>query len=246
MRLTPIFISVLFAMTLSACGQAVGSSASGYGTDENVPAGMTEPELNAPVGPQPDENDGIASEINPDISQAYFFPKYSSSFGVSKKVFDEAQRYYDQNWKNFTNTRYVVLIDMGMNASKKRLALLDLKTGTAELHLVSAGRGSDPDGDGNATLFSNMPESKKTSLGFYKTLSTYNGKHGRSLRLQGLSSTNSNAYSRAIVVHGASYVTEASNWAGRSEGCPAMDNKVVQAVIDRIQGGAMMLIDRMN
>lgn len=246
MRPTKIFISALFALTITACGQAIGSSATGYGTDENAPAGMTEPDLNAPVGPQPDDNSNSASEINMDTTQAYFFPKYSSGFGVSEKVFNEAQKYYDQNWKNFTNTRYVVLIDMGLNASKKRMALLDLKTGTAELHLVSAGRGSDPDGDGNATLFSNTPESNMTSLGFYKTMATYNGTHGRSLRLQGLSSSNSNVYSRAIVVHGATYVTEASNWAGRSEGCPAMDNKVVQSVIDRIQGGAMMLIDRMN
>lgn len=226
----------MFALT--ACGKSIGS------VDQEVPAGMTEAELNAPIdGSDPNApQDATPVEPEADTGQVYFFPKYSSSFMVTETIYNRAQKYYDQHWKEFTNRRYVVLIDFGLRSNQKRFVLLDLKTGKAETHNTSVGKGSDPDGDGIATKFSNTPESNKSSLGFYKTLATYTGKHGRSLRLDGLSSTNSNALSRAIVIHGADYISDLRNVAGRSLGCPALDNAVVQGVIDKIKGGAMMLI----
>ena len=63
------------------------------------------------------------------------------------------------------------------------------------------------------------------------------------MRLDGLSSTNSNARKRAIVVHPATYVSDSASRAGRSWGCPALDPKVSKSVIDRIKGGSLMLID---
>ena len=57
-----------------------------------------------------------------------------------------------------------------------------------------------------ATSFSNEYGSYKSSLGFYLTASTYQGKNGYSLILDGLEKgINDRARERAIVVHGAAY-----------------------------------------
>ncbi|MGE4132927.1 MAG: murein L,D-transpeptidase catalytic domain family protein [Bdellovibrionales bacterium] len=234
---------VTLALSITACGQPIGTYSA---SEENPPPGTTEADLNAPV----DGTDGLTPDRSADPvekdpienSQTYFFPSYKAEFGIPRNIFDDAKKYYDQHWSSFENRRYVMIIDMGQHSSKKRFLLIDLKTGTYERHNVSHGSGSDTNNDGYAESFSNTEGSKKTSLGFYKTLYTYNGTHGRSLRLDGLSSTNSNALARAIVVHGASYVSDSSGRAGRSWGCPALDEGIVQGVIDRVRNGAMMYI----
>ena len=115
-----------------------------------------------------------------------------------------------------------------------------MESGEVEEHLVSHGRGSDSDHDGYATRFTNIPDSQTTSIGFFKTAESYTGNNGYSLRLDGLSSTNSNARSRAIVIHGADYVGAGFNPIGRSWGCPALERKSTRSIIDRIKGGAMI------
>jgi hypothetical protein len=85
---------------------------------------------------------------------------------------------------------------------------VNLADGRTRSHLVAHGRGSDPAHTGWLERFSNEPRSNATSAGAYKTGSLYVGAHGRSMRLEGLDPTNSNALSRAIVVHGAWYVNE--------------------------------------
>jgi hypothetical protein len=108
---------------------------------------------------------------------------------------------------------------------------------------VSHGRNSGVD---KATRFSNAPNSYETSLGFYTTGHTYQGKHGLSLRLHGLEKGfNSNAEARAIVVHGAEYVNAArvnSAYMGRSLGCPAVPVKESREVIKTIQDGSVLFI----
>jgi hypothetical protein len=235
-----IFLIVPF---LSACSASMGEPVSV--DEEIVPPGTTEGDLNAPV----DGTDGLTPEtsadqptVQPMDNQPYFFPAWSSSFGISKSMYERAQKYYDQHWSSFSVRRYVVIIDMGLHSSKKRFVLFDLKTGKFEKHNVAHGSGSDPDKDGWVERFSNAEGSNATSVGFYKTLYTYNGNHGRSLKIDGLESTNNNALARAVVIHGADYVSDKNSKAGRSWGCPALDNAVVQGVIDKLQGGAMLLI----
>lgn len=230
---------VLFlSYQLIACGQAVQS-------ESPLKAAQAEWEENAPI----DGTDGLTPETAADAprvftedTQTYFFPKWESAMGVSEKIFTRAQAYYNQHWVEFPNRRYVVLIDLGQHSSKKRFLLIDLKTGKYERHNTAHGAGSDPNADGWVDSFSNVSGSNKSSVGFYKTLYTYNGKNGRSLRIDGLESTNSNALARAIVVHGANYVSDKNSSAGRSNGCPALDHAVVQTVIDKIRDGAMLLI----
>jgi len=113
---------------------------------------------------------------------------------------------------------------------------------TAVRTLAEAGVGSDPDGDGFATIFSNTPDSRTSSLGFYMTAHEYNGANGRSMRLFGLEDTNSNAFKRYIVVHGADYVVDDDNHAGRSFGCPAVDRKNLDDLINKTKEGSLLLL----
>lgn len=212
----------------------------------NPDAARAEADENASI----DGTDGLTPETSADGVQfgpmeaptPYTWPAWSSKMGITNAIYTRAQAYYNQHWKEFAVTRYVVLIDLGLHSSKKRELLLDLKTGAYEKHNVAHGSGSDPDKDGWVESFSNVSGSNQSSLGFYKTLYTYNGKNGRSLRIDGLESTNSNALARAVVIHGASYVSDKNSKAGRSNGCPALDHAIVQGVIDKIKGGAMLLI----
>ena len=104
--------------------------------------------------------------------------------------------------------RTLTVIDYSQPSTETRLWVFDLKT--RELlyeELVAHGQGS---GANMATKFSNNDDSHQTSLGLFVTDTTYVGKNGYSLRLDGLDKGfNDRARDRAIVMHGAPYVSEA-------------------------------------
>jgi hypothetical protein len=135
----------------------------------------------------------------------------------------------------------LALIDYALPSTEKRLWLIDTDSGhVLQQELVAHGRGS---GELFAEQFSNEPSSYQSSLGLFIAKDSYVGKHGLSLRLQGLEpGINDQADARAIVMHGASYVSEAhvARWGrlGRSLGCPALDPGVTAGVIERLRGGA--------
>jgi hypothetical protein len=97
-----------------------------------------------------------------------------------------------------------------------------------------------------AKSFSNDLNSNKSSLGFYVTKSTYNGKHGMSLRISGLEhGFNDNAEARGVVVHGAPYVNAGranSDYMGRSQGCPALPENEYAQVINIIKDGSVLFV----
>lgn len=159
---------------------------------------------------------------------------------VPTALLEKAVVYYDANKASFANHTYIVVVDFTKNSAKKRFFVVNLVSGAVASYYVAHGKGSDPDFDGFATKFSNTANSEMSSLGFYRTRSTYTGTHGRSLRLEGLSSTNSNVLSREIVVHGASYVQNAPVKQGRSWGCFALPMSQKDAVITQIQNGALI------
>lgn len=225
-------LTVFLLIVLPNCGEIPAM---------DLPTGeaKTEVELNAVLAEDLDVASVMAAP-----TETYQWPPYKDSFTCSQKVYDAAQKFYVEHPDQFPNNRYVVIIDFAKISSTRRLMLMDLKTGKIEKYLVTHGQGSDPDNDGYAQKFSNTPESKMSSLGAYRTLTTYIGGNGRSLRLDGLEDTNSKALSRLIVMHGSNYVKEASRRVGRSWGCPAMDHAVVQSVIDRVRGGALLYIGR--
>jgi hypothetical protein len=137
----------------------------------------------------------------------------------------------------------LTVIDYSRPSTKPRLWVVDLATGVVLFEeLVAHGQGS---GDNLATKFSDEPDSHQSSLGLFVTGETYTGKHGYSLRLQGLEDgVNSRALERAIVVHAADYVSPGTVSAlgrlGRSWGCPALGRNVAKRVIDTIKDGSLI------
>ena len=177
-----------------------------------------------------------APSTPPSSKYSYLDPRHE----VPQEALQKATDYFDANKSRFSNQNYITVIDFTKYSGNKRFFVVDMKTGSVESFFVAHGLGSDPNYTGYADSFSNTPESKKTSLGFYKTAETYSGDHGYSLRLDGLSSTNSNARDRDIVVHGASYVDASLQKMGRSWGCPALPLNDYTHVISMIKGGSLM------
>lgn len=134
----------------------------------------------------------------------------------------------------------LTLIDYSRPSTEPRLWVIDPRTGTVQFsELVAHGRAS---GEHLARSFSNRDGSRQSSLGLFRTAETYQGRHGYSLRLDGLEpGVNDRARSRAIVMHGADYATPEFSARfgrlGRSWGCPALDPAVHREVIDTIRGG---------
>lgn len=137
----------------------------------------------------------------------------------------------------------LTVIDYSRPSTDKRLWVFDLESRQLLYEeLVAHGQGS---GDNMATRFSNESDTHRTSLGLFVTRDTYVGKNGYSLRLDGLErGFNDHARARAIVMHGASYVSEAVARAlgrlGRSWGCPALREGVARDLIDRVKGGGLV------
>lgn len=155
-----------------------------------------------------------------------------------------ALAYYDANPGKFQSD-YMGIIDMGKHSKEERFFIIDLKTGAVEKTVVAHGSGSDPSNTGTPTRFSNVNNSKMSSLGFYKTGETYtSGKVGFALRLDGLQATNSAARARGVVLHASSYVSRGRAKQGRSWGCPAVPTSENRGIIAKLKGGRLLLIEK--
>lgn len=136
--------------------------------------------------------------------------------------------------------RRLAVIDFSKPSTEHRLWVFDLETRELTLtDYVAHGQGS---GGINTTDFSNRPGSHQTSLGMFRTSETYVGRNGYSLRLDGLEpGFNDRARDRAIVMHGADYVSEGAikrlGRLGRSWGCPAVRADIARTLIDDIKNG---------
>ncbi len=146
---------------------------------------------------------------------------------------------------NPKNPSVISIIDFTKPSTEKRFFIIDLQKQKILLKTyVAHGMGS---GDNYAEKFSNTPNSKMSSAGFYITGDSYIGKHGYSLRLKGIEKDiNDNAEKRAVVIHSAWYVSEdfisKNGRLGRSWGCPAVDEKIVNELIDLIKNGTILYI----
>lgn len=135
----------------------------------------------------------------------------------------------------------LTVIDYSLPSSQPRLFVFDLAAKKILFReLVAHGKNS---GGNLANFFSNSPGSLATSLGLFVTADTYVGSNGYSLRLKGLEEgVNDMAWDRAIVMHGAPYVSRAAVRAlgrlGRSWGCPAVRKEVARKMIDTLRGGS--------
>jgi hypothetical protein len=177
-----------------------------------------------------------APEAERDISllRAHF-----AAAGIPAHPLEQALRAYACGSARGEFARPILtLIDYSRPSTEPRLWVLDLEEGIVRFNtLVAHGRGS---GLGRAVAFSNVPNSKQSSLGLFRTDETYDGQHGYSLRLVGLEpGVNDLAYSRNIVIHGAGYATakfaSLHGRLGRSWGCPALDPSIHRELIDAIR-----------
>ncbi|MBA2918902.1 hypothetical protein GON01_13450 [Sphingomonas sp. MAH-20] len=138
----------------------------------------------------------------------------------------------------------VGVADFSPASRDPRFYLVDMANGRVSSFLVAHGRGSDPDHSGWLKRFSNDEGSNATSSGVYLTAGEYEGKHGRSMRLQGLDPTNCNAEPRAVVIHGAWYVSPQMvaehGKLGRSEGCFAFSEADLPRVLERLGPGRLI------
>lgn len=144
----------------------------------------------------------------------------------------------------------IAVVDFARISASPRLWLVNLDTGARQatpVH-VAHGKGSDPRHTGTARLFGDEHKTGMSSLGAFRGGSRYTGKHGRSVALDGLDPTNSQARSRFIVIHSTSpsndYVSAAylrlKNRLGRSCGCFVVRREVLTRLSDVVRDGGFL------
>lgn len=188
----------------------------------------------------------LKSNLDVKIEEAYNTLQ-SNQFELPKQsCFSEALKgFYSLQDRGIVKSNILTLIDFSLSSNVKRLWIIDLSNNIVLLQtLVAHGRNT---GEEFATAFSNRSESFKSSLGLYVTGEVYRGKHGISLRLDGLEKgINDNARNRAVVLHGADYVSESfiknNKRLGRSLGCPAVPVELTSKIIETIKGQSCLYI----
>lgn len=164
--------------------------------------------------------------------------------GLADIVQQAMQRHYDR----LLHHDLVGIADFAQPSRQPRFWVVDRAAGTATAHLVAHGSGSDPEHSGWLHRFSNAPGSNASSAGAYRTGDPYVGKHGRSQRLAGLDPENNNAEARAIVIHGAWYVStdmaRRHGKIGRSQGCFAFDEASLDSILARLGAGRLIYAGR--
>jgi len=139
----------------------------------------------------------------------------------------------------------LTIVDYSLPSVRRRMWVIDMRTRRVLFNeMVAHGSNS---GENYATEFSNVIGSRQSSLGLFRAEEIYEGRHGYSLRLAGLEpGVNDNARDRAIVVHGAEYVSSdfigEHGRIGRSWGCPAVNSRVSRPLIDRIKEGGALFV----
>jgi len=180
-------------------------------------------------------NTNVYNTLDPNNFQ---FPKEES---FSKAL----EGYYLLKSKGLIKKEFLTIIDFSLSSRIKRMWIIDMNQNKIILNsLVAHGKNS---GQEYAKEFSNKNQSNKSSLGFFATGEVYQGKHGLSLKLDGLEKgINDNARKREVVVHGADYVSENfiknHKRLGRSQGCPAVPVELSKKIIEIIKDKSCLFI----
>jgi len=168
--------------------------------------------------------------------------------GVAPGIMRRALSALDRHAGTIAHRDVIAIADFSLPSRAPRFHIVNLASGNMRSYLVAHGRGSDPRHTGWLERFSNAAGSHATSEGAYRTDGMYIGAHGRSIRLTGLDGSNSNALGRAIVVHGAWYVSpemaRAHGVLGRSEGCFALATANLPEVLERLGPGRLIYADK--
>ena len=207
-------------------------------------------------------NKDTSKNLKKEVVKTTNNPSHNLTKATEKKVTDKTKELYDSlnlegklTYKIFKiamlglesinppKKEYIAIVDFTKDSSEKRFFMIDLVNKKVLYNdLVAHGRNS---GEKVTKKFSNTEDSHMSSLGFYVTNETYYGSNGYSLRLEGLDpGLNDNARKRAIVLHGAPYVSteniEETGKIGRSWGCPAVPMAIYRDVIDKLKGGNLL------
>ncbi|MEO0045956.1 MAG: hypothetical protein RL705_1147 [Bacteroidota bacterium] len=181
------------------------------------------------------ENVSVYSQID---ANSFALPSFES-FNLALDGFNYLKE------KGVVKKNILTIVDFSLSSNAKRLWVIDLdKNRVLFQTLVAHGRNT---GEEFAQTFSNQAESFKSSVGFFATAEIYNGKHGMSLKLDGLQKgLNDKARERAVVMHGADYVSESfikqNKRLGRSQGCPAVPVEMNQKIISVIKDKSCLFI----
>ncbi|MBP6181129.1 murein L,D-transpeptidase catalytic domain family protein [Flavobacterium sp.] len=188
----------------------------------------------------------VKSRIETNIEIAYNNLNSDKCALPKLESFAEALKgYYLLKEKGLIQKDILTLVDFSLSSNSKRLWVIDLATGNILFNsLVAHGRNT---GDEFASNFSNSANSYKSSLGFYATGEIYSGKHGLSLKLDGLEKgVNDNARARGVVMHAAEYVSNSfiknNHRLGRSQGCPAVPVELSKEIISVIKNKSCFFI----
>ncbi len=192
-----------------------------------------------------DNNIGVAATST--SLQLLYEDLQLGEMGLNQQAFDYAVDGFEQLKASdkLKNDKVLTIVDFTRPSTVKRLFVLDVENGRLLYNTyVAHGQGT---GKTYAERFSNVPESHQSSLGFYITTSTYNGGNGFSLKLNGIEyGINNLAESRAVVMHGADYVSESfiknHGYLGRSYGCPALPQALTKPIINKIKDGSCLFI----
>lgn len=234
--------SLVWLFLLSACGPSAQPLVDL--NDRLVPVDSASSLQNSEVVDEAaaDSERELATEFPADVPLVGLSDKILANSTVPKKALENAFNFYNKNQSIIRNKKYLTIFDISQHSGQRRLYLIDLNTGEVKSMHVAHGNGSDTNNDGVATQFSNTSGSKMSSLGYMLTAETYIGKHGESLRLDGLESRNSRVRSRAIVIHSATYVNADLSKMGRSEGCPAVSLATIKDLIAKVKNGSLYYI----
>lgn len=138
-------------------------------------------------------------------------------------------------------SQYAAIIDYSLPSTAQRFYLLNLTTGATQKFYVGHG---DKSGVRYTTMFANIQDTRKSSLGLALTGEVYYGFHKKSMALYGLDPSNSNMDRRDIVLHGADYVSEdyirQYGRLGRSYGCPAVERASLDPIVSALGVGSLI------
>jgi hypothetical protein len=196
-----------------------------------------------------EKNDYSVADQKNSVSISYWLNLYNKiqSNDLSFEAFDYALAGFTklQERKMLNNDTLLTIIDYSKPSSKERLYIIDLKN--CRIQDKTLGAHGQATGELYSRYFSNKPQSHQSSLGFFITDKTYYGSQGYSLKLRGIEKNiNDNAEKRAIVIHGADYVSynylNEYGRLGRSFGCPALPIEKNRRIIDLIKNKSCVFI----
>ncbi len=243
---TRIYALVVGAVAITAAAGVNPVSRANAGTAEAVAVAASSSAATSAASPaavRTAQVDGALESLEGSVAR-------QSADGALRTAFQAYYNYQASNPEQVRNP-YLYFVDYGLDNRTPRGYVFDMEqlTLVEGPFIVAHGRGSSQSKNAVPTRFSNVEGSATTSLGLYVTQETYGfsghaaGKLYTSvgMRMEGVSGDfNDEARQRRVVVHGAPYVTPSG--AGRSEGCPAMEQSRARRLIPMIANGGLVFL----